>query len=365
MINPAKEELTIVTGGVVLGGWLSSRVTRGVERMPSSFICELTERFPGQVSQAPVQPGASCQIYLSSDLILTGYIDVYRPAYDGERHTVTIAGRSKCEDFVDSAIDGSKPRISWVFTAATVGDAATRIGNLFGITVSKPDGDFAIPLPQTFPISPGLTAYALLEEICRTAGCLLWDDANGNLVISALGTTRAGSALVEGQNVEAAEVTLRMDNRYSDYLVMGQATDLGSGHISTSSTKHDPELPALGRYRVKVIPWEAPDQDQAYSDKRADWEASRRYGRSREARITVTGWRDMADALWYPNTIVHADLPTLKMQGDFAIAEVTWMRGERGTQTVLTIMPQQGLQPEPLIILPAIVGYQNPAPAGG
>lgn len=361
-IDPSTEELTIVTGGVTLGGWLSARITRGVERLPSSFVIELTERFPGQVSAAPVQPGATCQVFLSQDLILTGYIDLYRPAYDAERHTVTIAGRSKCEDLVDSAVNGNDPGIGWVFTATSVADAATRIAKPFGVTVSLPDGDFPIPQPQTFPISPGMTAFVVLEEICRTAGALLWDDQNGNLVISAIGTKRAGSAIVEGQNVERAEVTLRMDNRYSDYIVLGQAPDTGSGHISPAAPpSHDPELPALGRHRVRIIPWEAPDQSEAYSQRRADWEAARRYGRSRAALVTVTGWRDAVGALWTPNTIVPVQLPTLKLSGDLAISEVSWCRGGQGTQTILTVMPKEGLQPEPLIVLAPIAGWEQPS----
>lgn len=362
-MDPAREQLTIVAGGYELGGWLSSQVTRGVERLPSSFMVELTERFPGQVSEVPVLPGTTCQVYLSDDLILTGYIDLYRPAYDAERHTVTIAGRSKCEDLVDSAIDGNLPGIGWVFTAQTVGEAATRIARPFGIAVSLPDGDFAIPPPQTFPIMPGMTAYALLEELCRTAQCLLWDDANGNLVISGVGTTRAGSALVEGQNVENGEATLRTDIRYSDYQVIAQVWDVNSGHYSVTGKAYDQGMQSLGRYRLQIIPWEWPDTDGSYSMKRALWQAARNWGRGQMVRITVTGWRDANDQLWTPNTIVSIACPTLKIQDDYIISEVTWMRGERGTQTLLTCMLPEGLTPEPFLPQPPIPGLQEPAPS--
>jgi prophage tail gpP-like protein len=77
---PDREELTIKTGGRILGGWQSVRVTRGVELCPSHFDLELTERFPGQAGKAVVAVGATCTVAQSGDLVLTGYIDRYMRA---------------------------------------------------------------------------------------------------------------------------------------------------------------------------------------------------------------------------------------------------------------------------------------------
>src|ERR1700730_514843 len=100
MIAPDQEELVIKTGGLYLGGWTSLRVTRGVELLPSHFEVELTERFPGQINKVIVDPTSSCEVSLSGDLILTGYIDRYQPTYDKGQHMVRIIGRSKTDAFV-------------------------------------------------------------------------------------------------------------------------------------------------------------------------------------------------------------------------------------------------------------------------
>jgi prophage tail gpP-like protein len=72
-------------------------------------------------------------------------------------------------------------------------------------------------------IYPGYTAYALLEELTRSVGMLLWDDANGDLVISKGGTGgRAGSAIVEGQNAERVSAVFAADQRFARYLVLAQ-----------------------------------------------------------------------------------------------------------------------------------------------
>jgi prophage tail gpP-like protein len=119
------------------------------------------------------------------------------PAYDKHQHRVRIIGRSKTEDLVDASVDAVKT--AWDFGDNTIGQAARVVCDPYGIGVSLPDGDAELPgVAQHMPVYPGYSAYALLEELTRSVGMLLWDNANGDLVISKGGTGgRAGSAIVE------------------------------------------------------------------------------------------------------------------------------------------------------------------------
>jgi prophage tail gpP-like protein len=272
MIRPDDEELTIKTGGKTLGGWTRLRVTRGVELLPSHFEVELTERYPGSFSQVVVKPTATCQVYLSGDLIMTGYIDRYQPVYDKNSHRVRIIGRSKTEDLVDSAIDVTVSGINtWHLTVATIGEAAKIICKPYNISVSLPDGDAPLPVDsKAFAIYPGFTGYGLLEEMARATGMLLWDDEKGQLVISKGGTGgRAGSALVEGINAEHVEGNLTADQRFAKYLVVGTGPSQAFGQINYSAIDFDPEASTL-RGRLKIIPFELPSSLQ-YQQLRATW----------------------------------------------------------------------------------------------
>src|ERR1700730_2629799 len=104
VIRPEDDELTILTDGRELGGWTAVAVDRGVELLPSNFRVDLTERYPGQAGQAPVEPFKPCEVYLGLDKILTGYIDLYWPHEDANSHLVSIQGRSKTEDLVDCSL---------------------------------------------------------------------------------------------------------------------------------------------------------------------------------------------------------------------------------------------------------------------
>jgi hypothetical protein len=51
--------------------------------------------------------------------------------------------------------------------------------------------------------------------------------------------------------------------------------------------------------------------------------------------------------------VVSVNLPTAKVQEDRVITEVTWQRGENGTQAVLTVMPAKALSVQPFFpVLP-------------
>jgi prophage tail gpP-like protein len=213
MIAPDQEELVIKTGGKFLGGWTSLRVTRGVELLPSHFEVELTERFPGQISEVIADPTSTCEVSLSGDLVLTGYIDRYQPIYDKGQHRVRIIGRSKTEDLVDCSIDVAVT--GWMIQGRTIGQVARILCAPYNITVSLPDGDADIPpeLGGMFQVNPGYTAYLLLEEMARSVGMLVWDNAKGELVISKGATGgRAGSSIVEGQNAERVEANITADS---------------------------------------------------------------------------------------------------------------------------------------------------------
>jgi prophage tail gpP-like protein len=350
MIRPEDEELNIKTGGKTLSGWLNFRVVRSVEHCPSGFAVALTERYPDGLHQTAVEPFNSCEVFLSGDKVLTGYIDHYQPVMHAQDHQAGINGRSKTEDLVDCSVDIEK--VGWQISAATVGAAAKKICDPYGIEVSLPDGDVALDTSYPFPVMPGMTCWQLLEELARAAQMLIWDDAEGRLVLSKVGTKRAGSAIVEGENAEIAGALFDGSQRYSDIWVVAQAPVQGTdGHVGYFAKAQDKDVP---RRRVHMIVMDMPGPNEKWAKQRAEWEIARRYGRSRQIQVTVVGWRDGKDQLWTPNTIARVHCPTLKIDEDWLIVDCDWRRSEQGTQTVMRLMPKQGVIPEPFVPLQPI-----------
>jgi prophage tail gpP-like protein len=82
-----------------------------------------------------------------------------------------------------------------------------------------------------------------------------------------------------------------------------------------------------------MIVTDLPGPDGKWAQQRADWEVARRYGRSREIRATVTGWRMGNGQLWQINQVVAINCPSLKLNEDMITAQIRFMRDERGTRT--------------------------------
>ncbi len=172
--------LTIRTNQRELSGWMFSNVTRSLENFPSTFVISLTEVSPEQASKAVVIPGATCEIVLGADLVLTGYIDAYQPSYSGRFHTVTIHGRSKPQDILDGSYRGEN---SWHFNAAgSLRSVIEKIIAKTGIQLVTPNGDITVP-NALIDVTPGMTYFNVIEEIARCAQVLVYDDENGNLVM--------------------------------------------------------------------------------------------------------------------------------------------------------------------------------------
>lgn len=357
------DDLTLIIGNQKVSGWNSIRVTRGVERCPSDFDIEMTERYPGELGALVILPGDECQVVLGRDLVLTGYIDRFNPSITAQQHSVRISGRSKCADLVDCMAEWDGGQI----TNSAVLDIAIKLAEPYGILVSAEIGNvLTAPLPHSvlpppsvlsmmkkpipqFNLMLGETPFQVIERICRYRALLVYDQPDGNLVIATVGTTQAASGFAEGINVQNASICYSMDGRYSEYFASSQSVDVfddigNLGYIH--STAYDP---GVTRHRRHFIHCESGQSGLDILQPRADWEASRRFGRSAQLSLTTDGWRDSADVLYEPNTLVHISLPGLNTDNKlWLISEVVYRLDENGTTCDLIIMPPAAFAPEPI-----------------
>ncbi|MBP0493987.1 phage baseplate assembly protein [Pararoseomonas indoligenes] len=340
------DDLSLIVNGRIWSGWDGIAVTRSCERLPSVFSLSLTQRFPGEADLS-FMPGDPCIVRLGKDPVITGRIDRHQPAIDARSHTVQVTGRSKCRELVDCAavIPG------WQINAKTVKGIAEALAEFYDITVSGDDG----PLVPQLNLIPGETPFSVIDRLCRFGKLLSYDDPDGNLVLSPVGTEKHASGVRERVNVLAATTTLAADQRYSEYWVYLQSTaglftqlslaTGGNGMLPPSGLAKDEGVP---NKRVLVILMEhaGPNDTKEIAQARAEWEASRRRGRSEAIRVRVDSWRDKAGELWQPNKRIPVHVPSCKVsEAEWIIGEVTYRRGLQGTTADLTLMPPSAFDP--------------------
>jgi prophage tail gpP-like protein len=90
------------------------------------------------------------------------------------------------------------------------------------------------------------------------------------------------------------------------------------------------------------------------------------WGRSRAVTLTTDSWRDSDGKLYAPNSLVPVNLPSLKIVGQsWLISEVTYRKGENGTQCDLVLMPPPGVQCQAdSAAVPDQIGRCRPRKAG-
>ena len=345
------DQATLIIDGGQFTGWLDVSVTRGIEIMPSHFTFAMTD--PDDVTKSVMTgaPGKQFQLLLGADLVMTGYIDRYNPFLRPGARGVGIQGRSLCQDLVDCSVDETKlPGMQ--ISGGSLADIATKVAQPYGVVVKSASTGKNLPIPQ-MNVNLGERPYQLIERIARYEAILVHDDETGALVLDSVGSTQMASGAVEGVNVEAASVSLAMDQRYSDIAVYQitnwTAFDIAS--LPTPATSHDPTVP---RYRRLVLASEQVAPGLNLAQQRADWEKARRYGRSQALSVTLDCWRDSAGTLWRPNALMSVDVPHCRLTGlNWLIAQVTFRRsGRNGTRAELILMPPEAFQVEPTLLLP-------------
>lgn len=361
-------DVALTVGGVQWQGWQNVRISRGIERCPSDFSLGITEKYPS-AQDLDIRPGAGAQVTIGGTKIIDGYVDIYGAGIAPRSHHVQISGRSKCQDLVDTHAVVPNSQLG----NCDIVQLATQLVAPYGIKVvqrgvSLPTAD-ADRIIQFFNITLGQSPYDIIETCARYMGLLVYDDADGNLVLASVGgqtqstgdnatisLPRHASGFAEGVNVQAADVAYRMDGRMSTYLPVLYSVQQFNDYDNPNQGNQFPPIldPGVPRYRPYYVVSEQNYNGQFLAQIRAKWEMQRRRGRSQAIRLVCDSWYDKAGVLWTPNMLAPVNLPTLKVRKvNWLITDVTYFTSpETGTGAEIEVMPRESMTVEPAVQTP-------------
>jgi len=336
-------DVTLQVGGTVYRGWKTIEVSIGMEQISGSFKLTVSDRWHGQDQAWPIMRGDACRIAIGGKTVVTGYVDEANPSYDRQSHGLEVTGRDKTADLVDcSAIYKTG---QW--NGATLFRIATDLCRPFGIPV-RAEVDAGKPFSK-FALQEGETAFEALDRAARQRGVLALSNGEGGLVLTRAAIARIATALVKGKNIEAASGTFSLKERYSRYIIKGQAP----GGDDFSEPAHHAQLRATSeddsvtRYRPLIVYAEQGD-GSTYAE-RAVWERNVRAGRSSRVQYTVTGWEYGPGAIWIPNRMVRVQDGYIGIDAELLIARCTYLLDEGGSRTCLELCRREAFD---LIDLP-------------
>ena len=336
------DRVELLIGGQLYAGWTKVGVTRAMDAAAGTFNLSVTDRWSENDRPWPITPGDACEVRIGGQTVITGYVDLVRPSYSAGSHSIEVQGRDKSADLVDcSAVhDPDEWRGIDLLRLAQI------LAAPFGVT-ARAETSVGEPF-DLVKLQHGETALEALVRHAKMRKVLVMPDGRGGILLTRTGSRRAAVELVQGRNILEADGTLDGSERFSQYLVKGQAgySEETDGEIEAHASASATDA-GVTRYRPLLIVADTGAND-ATAQERATWEANTRLGRSAEAGITVQGWRQTPNgALWEPNTLIRVRSPWLRLDGEMLIRQITMNKSGSGTTTKLDLVSPQAFEPEP------------------
>ncbi len=340
-----KDDLILRVNGIDYHGWQSVQVTRSLQAIAGQFQVDYSKSESKAVYLLSLHPGDACTVLLGDTPVITGYIDTLSSHLEGQSKGAQCTGRDKTADLVDASSTHHPDE----FRGLDLAGIARLLTAPFGITV-KTQVPVGAPF-SVFKLQPGETVFEAIERAARMRGILLISDGLGNLVLTQTGQERAHTPLIQGNNVLSISGQFNHQERFSHYIVKGQQQgweELTSEQ--SAEVKAQAQDTTVLRHRPLMIFAETV-VDQPTAQQRANWEATVRAARSTVISVVVQGWRQQDDSLWAINQRVQVELPTLGIDDEWLITQVTYsLNMSQGTTTALELMRPDAFVPQPVVV---------------
>ena len=284
--------------GIEYGNFLAGSVEIRLDALSNTFSFDLA--MPG--GQAlPFKGGDACRVYVGGDLVLTGFIEVVEVDYSPDSHTVTIAGRDKTGDLLDSNLDSMSDLRGGLTLKSVIEAAIKNIGSDIKVVDNVKPAPFS-SAEDTASAESGDNAFQFIESFSRKRQVLLTSDKDGNIVIEKnTGKTAAGVVqhIIGAFDNNVIRSNFRYDTtgRFNVYKFASQMSFSVPGPITASDLAQvvdqsgeatDPGMKGRGRQLVLAAesPWAS-----TFDESRAKWEADIRRARGLVYTATVPGFR--------------------------------------------------------------------------
>lgn len=157
------------------------------------------------------------EVLIGDELVITGWVEATPVRYDARSVSTGIAGRSLTADLIDCAAEPTQ------FNGRSLVQIAQALAAPFGIEVVNSGAPSGV-IPDVQP-DHGETVIEVINKILGQQQALAYDDSHGRLVIGGIGSTRAHTALVLGENILSCDTEKSIRERFSVYRWRGSVPE--------------------------------------------------------------------------------------------------------------------------------------------
>ena len=302
--------------------------------------------------------GDKCAVIVDGELVLTGEIENITGRYTAEQHTISITGRDRTKDLIDSSISAIDDIRAHITLKQVIEKVVSHIGsNLSVIDLASPasfNKAEDIVTPQ-----PGDNAFQFVEGYAQKRQVLLTSNAEGNVVITNSKATPSGGVLQNElksttNNILESSWSYMTGNLFNKYIQKGQldpvALNIGGatsaeGVVSQQGETTDSAI-REGRQLVMIA---AKGFSKEQLQTRAEWSKKIRQARSVSYSCTVQGFKNSAGNLWTTNTLVSIFDVFADIDRDLLLNSIQFMYStQTGSTTLLGFVEAGAYELQPL-----------------
>jgi len=329
--------------GTRFTGWKRLNVTKSLEKMCGTFSFTASA-IPGK--PFPIKMRSQCKILVEDVPVINGWIEKIDVQLESDEHEITVSGRDRTNDLVDSQPDPTIEFRPPITLKQMVEQMLAKI-NLNDIKVVN-NYDLKT-LKNIATDSVGTTAFDFLEKYAKKSQILLTTDGDGNIVFQrstgeVLQTVLSTERDTRGQ-ILTSSVTYDDSKRFNLYNASasgnaGSAAIFGK-EFATSEIANQSGKATDSEIRNSRIYYFQPDdnQENPVAENRASWEANFRKANAMVYKCDVQGFIPTKDPdnIWQPNYLVHIIDEFADINARLLITDVTYSQSlDEGSKTSLT-----------------------------
>jgi prophage tail gpP-like protein len=329
--------------GTRFTGWKRLSVTKSLEKMCGTFSFTASA-IAGK--PFPIKMRTQCKILIEDVPVINGWIEKIDVQLESDEHEITVSGRDRTNDLVDSQPD---PTIEFR-PPVTLKQMVEKMLEKLNLTDIQVIDNFELkPLKDIETDSIGTTAFDFLEKYAKKRQVLLTTDGYGNIVFqrstgSLMQTVLSTERDTRGE-ILTSSVTYDDSKRFNLYNASASG-NAGSAAIfgkefapaeiaNQSGQAIDKEI------RNSRIYYFQPDdnQENPEAENRAAWEANFRKANAMIYKCDVQGFIPTKDSdkIWQPNYLIHVIDEFADINTPLLITEVTYSQSiDEGSKTSLT-----------------------------
>jgi prophage tail gpP-like protein len=288
-----------------------------VENLCGTFTFTATQP---KLNDFPIKRGDSCRVLVNDTPVVNGFVEEITVQYDTGNHSITIEGRDKTCDIVDSTLDGKITFHAPLDLIAITQQVLTSLG-ITGMSVTS--NVTLAPFSQGEIISAevGQTAFEFIEYYAKKRQVLMTTDGDGNIVFTQSGTEEINTVIANSETIlskpiiKSASMSLSETKKFNKYIAYAHTNSAAMQIVTDfSQLPVDQEVTMISApaYDVTVRPSriynfssDTSHLNQGDLNTRAIWESNVRRANGFKYSVVVQGFVAEQDGeLWRPNQLV-------------------------------------------------------------